>query len=92
VPVRIAVVLAGALLVAGLGSGSASNQQETVLTVQVSSADHEVEEGYFSLGDEATVLAKPGTELFRFLSSHRGRTVKIRLVEERGRQLSTLHR
>ena len=29
------------------------------MTAQVSSADHEAEEGYFSLGDTATVVAKP---------------------------------
>lgn len=51
------------LLVAGISVGRAYDRDETVLTVQVSSADHEMEEGYFSLGDSATVMVRPGSEL-----------------------------
>ena len=40
-------------------------QDEAVVTVQVTSAEHEAEEGYFSLGDSTTVMVKPGTELYR---------------------------
>jgi hypothetical protein len=50
-----------ALLLLGLSVGRASNRDETALTVQVFSADQQAE-GYFSLGDNATVMAKPGTE------------------------------
>ena len=40
-----------ALLLAGISVGRAYDRDETVLTVQVTSADHELEEGYFSLGE-----------------------------------------
>ena len=43
-------VLAIALLIASFMVGHASERDEASLTVQVSSADHEMEEGYFSLG------------------------------------------
>jgi hypothetical protein len=80
------------LVVLALGSAKANDRDEAVLTVQVSAAEHEVAEGYFSLGDTATVMAKPGSELYRFLARHRGHSVKITLVENGTRQLSRLDR
>jgi hypothetical protein len=92
--VRIAMAawLTLALLLVGLSVGWANDRDETILTVQVTAADHEVEEGYFSLGDTATVMAKPGSELHRFLSRQRGRKVKITLTESAARELSRLDR
>ena len=57
-----------ALLLLGFSVGRAFDRDETSLTVQVSSADHEQEEGYFSLGDHAAVMVKPGSDLYRFLT------------------------
>jgi hypothetical protein len=82
-----------ALVLVGLSVGwAADRRDETILTVEVSSAEHEVEEGYFALGKNATVMAKPGSELHRFLTRHRGRTVRIVLTQEDGRELSRLQR
>ena len=91
--VRIAMAawLTLALLLIGLSIGRASDRDETTLTVQVSSADHEQEEGYFSLGDNATVLAKPGTDLYRFLTRQRGHKVKV-VLQEAKPELSKLER
>jgi hypothetical protein len=80
------------LLLAGISLGRAYDRDETVLTVQVSSADHEMEEGYFSLGDSATVMVKPGSDLYRFLARQRGHKVKIQLQESSGPELSRLER
>ena len=63
-----------------VGAVAASDREETIVTVQVSSADHELMEGYFTLGDNLTVMAKPGSEVHRFLARHRGRKVKISLA------------
>lgn len=71
----LAVVLASYLV------GRASEREETTITVQVTSADHEVEEGYFSLGDSAALLVRPGTELYRFLSRQKGQNIRITLTE-----------
>ena len=81
-----------ALILIGLSIGRASDRDETTLTVQVSSADHEQEEGYFSLGENATVVAKPGTDLYRFLTRQRGHKVKVVLQEDKGPELSRLER
>ena len=62
-----------AALLLGLSIGRAADGNETTMTVQVSSAEHETDEGYFSLGKDATVMAKPGTELHRFLARQNGK-------------------
>lgn len=92
--VRIAMLawLTLALLLLGFSVGRAFDRDETTLTVQVSSADHEQEEGYFSLGDNATLLAKPGSDLFRFLSRQRGHKVKIVFQESSRPELSRIER
>ena len=91
---RIAMTawMALALLLVGLSVGWASDKDEATVTAQVTSADHEVQEGYFSLGDTATVVAKPGTDLHRFLSRQRGKKIKIVLAEVDGRELSQIQR
>ena len=81
-----------ALVVAAFAVGRASDRDETVMTVQVSSADHELLEGYFTLGDSATVMAKRGSALYNFLSRQRGRKIKVVLTESSGPELSRLDR
>jgi hypothetical protein len=81
-----------AALLLGISLGRAADDNETTMTVQVSSADHETDEGYFALGKDTTVLAKPGTELHRFLSRQNGHQVRITLTMVDGRQLSRIER
>ena len=81
-----------AALLLGMSIGRASDSDEAVLTAKVTSADHETDEGYFSLGKDATVLVKPGTDLHRFLARENGREVRITLTLVDGRQLSRLDR
>lgn len=90
--IAMAAWLTLALVLVGLSVGRASDRDETVVTVQVTSAEHEVQQGYFSLGDNVTVMAKPGTDLYRFLSRQRGRKVKVQLTEATGVELSRLER
>lgn len=89
--IAMAAWMALALVLLGLTVGRAADRDETVITVQVASADHEMEEGYFSLGDSASVMAKPGSDLYRFLARQRGRKIKI-LLTEAGSELSRLER
>jgi len=81
-----------ALILVTLSVSWASDRDETVLTVQVSSADHEAMEGYFSLGDSATVMVKPGSDLYKFLARQRGRKIKVVLSDAAGPELSRLER
>ena len=81
-----------ALLLVGLGVGWASDKDEATATVHVTSADHELQEGYFSLGDSTTIMAKPGSDLHRFLVRQRGKKIKIVLSEADTRELSQIRR
>ena len=47
--------------------------------------------GYFALGPDATVVAKPGSELQRFLARQNGKTVRI-TVTLANAELSRLER
>ena len=80
-----------AALLLGLSIGRAADRDETTLTAQISSAEHETDEGYFSLGSDATVVAKPGTELQRFLARQNGKKVRV-TVTLVGAELSKLER
>ena len=88
----MAALITLALVVAAFAVGRASDRDETVMTVQVSSADHELLEGYFTLGDSATVMAKRGSALYNFLSRQRGRKIKVVLTGSSGPELSRLDR
>ena len=92
--VRIAMAawLTLALFLAGISIGRAYDRDETALTVQVTSADHELAEGYFSLGETATVMVKPGSDLYRFLARQRGHKIKVVLQESAVPELSRLER
>jgi hypothetical protein len=92
--VRIAMTawMVLALLLVGLAIGRASDTDETAVTVQVTSADHELQEGYFSLGDSTTIMAKPGSDLHRFLARQRGKKIRIVLSEADTRELSQIRR
>lgn len=70
----------------------ANDQDETSLTVKVSSAEHEVQEGYFSLGPDATLMAKPGSDLHRFLTRQNGQRIRVTLTAVGGTELSRLRR
>jgi hypothetical protein len=89
---RFAGGLALAFLLGALGIVSASERDETVVTVQVTSADHEIQEGYFSLGQDTTLVVKPGTDLHKFLSRQRGKKITITMTETAGRTLSRIDR
>ena len=88
----MAALITLALVVAAFAVGRASDRDETVMTVQVSSADHELLEGYFTLGDSATVMAKRGSALYNLLSRQRGRKIKVVLTDSSGPELSRLDR
>ena len=81
-----------AALLLGLSIGRAADTNETTMTVQVTSADPETDEGYFSLGKDATVMAKPGTDLYQFLARQKGHQVRVTMTLVDGRQLSKIER
>ena len=79
------------LTLGGFAVGRASNTDEAIITVQVTSADHEAIEGYFSLGDNTTLIVKPDTDLYHFLNRRRGQKITIKMTDA-GPQLSRFDR
>ncbi len=59
------------------GGAVAAGLDETAVVAHLTAADHEVDEGYFSLGDRATVVVRPGSELHSWLAAHRGQRVRL---------------
>lgn len=70
------ILLALFLVTAGVAAGYTMGD-ETVVVAEITAADHEVEEGYFALGQKATLIAQPGTKLHGWLANHRGQRVRV---------------
>jgi hypothetical protein len=75
---QLMVWLLLALTMMGL-TWTASAQQGTVLTGLLSATDVEMEEGYFALGQELMVVAKPGSPFHKWLSAHKDQRVVLTL-------------
>jgi hypothetical protein len=74
-------LFAGLLLVLGLLALTVSPgaQEATIVTGTVSASDHEAAEGYFVLGADTTLVAKPGSALHGWLLRHKGEKVSVSL-------------
>jgi hypothetical protein len=88
---RVAAALFILLTLGGFAVGRASHTDEAIITVEVTSADHEAIEGYFSLGDSTTLMVKPDTDLYHFLNRRRGQKITIKMTDA-GATLSRLDR
>jgi hypothetical protein len=76
----LAWVLFGLILL-GLSGLHASETMQ--VTGRVSATEQEADEGYFAVGQETTVIAKPGTGMHTWLRSHMGETVTVSIGQER---------
>ncbi|HSL23304.1 MAG TPA: hypothetical protein VK886_17375 [Vicinamibacterales bacterium] len=84
---RQVMCLVAAVFFGVLGGAIAAGIDEATVIAELTAADHEADEGYFSVGEGTTVLARPGSDLHRWLATHRGQ--KVRLVIEAARDDST---
>jgi hypothetical protein len=73
-------LVAALVSVLGCGAIAAAVFTPTDATVvgTITAAEHELAEGYFTMGEETTLIARPGSDLHRWLVAHRGQ--KVRLV------------
>jgi hypothetical protein len=82
--VRAFIITLGLALLVWLGWSSSAPAQDVatadaVVEGNVTAAEHEINEGYFAIGQETTVVAKPGSGLHDWLSRHNGQRIVLRL-------------
>lgn len=66
-----------ALILVGLSATAYTKTDDTTVVAELTAADHEVDEGYFALGQKATLIAPPGSRLHDWLTTHRGQRVRV---------------
>lgn len=81
---RNGLVIILAVLLVGFGLGFAAASSGTVVTGVVAASEHEAQEGYFALGQDAMVFARPGAALHDWLQSHIGQRVRVTLDVDPG--------
>ncbi|MBI3262778.1 MAG: hypothetical protein HYZ58_06465 [Acidobacteria bacterium] len=75
-------VLTGVLVLAlGFSLGVCAETGWT-LTAPLSATDQEADEGYFALGQDTMVVAKPGSQLHVWLRSHLGQRLKLTIAPD----------
>jgi hypothetical protein len=74
---RTLVCLVAVTLTLAVGTGSTAHEKTVVTMGTVSAAEHEVVEGYFALGEDLTLVAKPGSSLHTWLTNHIGEQVVL---------------
>lgn len=52
------------------------------LTAPLGATDQEADEGYFALGKDTMLVAKPGSELHIWLRSHLGQRLKLTIARD----------
>jgi hypothetical protein len=70
-----------ALVVLGFGR-LVAQEDRWEHAAQVSATYQEADEGYFSFGQDAMVVAKPGSDLQKWLKSRVGRRMKLTIEPE----------
>lgn len=73
------LLLAWTILVLLLLGASLIAHDPAAVAGQLSATEQEAEEGYFALGPDATIVARPGSELHRWLRNHTGQQIKLSL-------------
>jgi len=61
---------------AGLAAGLLA-QDGALVTGRVSAAEHEIDEGYFAIGNDSFVVLKPGSPAHEWMARHVGQSVTI---------------
>jgi hypothetical protein len=75
---RQLVVILVALVVGGVAGGAAVASQASIAVHGVVSAtEQESDEGYFAVGGETMVVAKPQSALHQWLRAHNGQQVRV---------------
>ena len=82
------VVMVLVALVVGIVAGGAAVASQASIAVQgrVSATEQESDEGYFAVGGDTMVVAKPESALHRWLRTHNGQRVRVTIELEQPTQ------
>ncbi len=72
-------VMLGFVLAFMLGAGFVWAQGGYLLSGHVSATDSEVDEGFFGVGQETSIVAKPGSGAHKWLKEHTGQRIRVTL-------------
>jgi hypothetical protein len=77
--VRKQVVFVLVALLVGLVAGGAAVASQASIAVQgqVSATEQEADEGYFAIGGDTMIVAKPQSALHQWLRTHNSRQVRV---------------
>lgn len=83
---QLALVLIA--LVVGIVAGGAAVASQASIAVQgqVSATEQESDEGYFAVGSDTMIVAKPQSTLHRWLRAHNGQQVRVTIELEQSTQ------
>ena len=75
-------------LVVGIVAGGAAVASQASITVQgqVSATEQESDEGYFAVGSDTMIVAKPRSALHRWLQAHNSQQVRVTIEVEQPTQ------
>jgi hypothetical protein len=73
-----------ATLIVGIVVGSAAIASQASIAVegQVGATEQEADEGYFAIGADTMIVAKPQSALHRWLRGHNGQQVRVTIELE----------
>jgi hypothetical protein len=72
-----------ALILLGIGRLLAQDDDRREIEAQVGATYQEADEGYFSFGQDAMVVAKQGSDLQKWLKAHVGQRMKVKFEVEK---------
>jgi hypothetical protein len=74
---QLAMIVMALVVGALLGGVAVAHQASIAVQGRVSATEQESDEGYFAVGSETMVVAKPQSALHQWLRAHNGQQVRV---------------
>ena len=74
---QLAMIVMALVVGALVGSVAVARQASIVVQGRVSATEQESDEGYFAVGSDTMVVAKPKSALHQWLRAHNGQQVRV---------------
>jgi hypothetical protein len=74
---QLALILTALILGAVAGGAAVASQASIAVEGRVSATEQESDEGYFAMGSDTMIVAKPQSALHQWLRAHNGHQVRV---------------